>query len=321
MSHAGAITSYIDVAQIVLYAFWIFFAGLIYYLLRENKREGYPLDSDRSERAPRVAVQGFPAMPSPKTFHLAHGGTATAPTGRIDKRELKAAPVAGFPGAPLEPTGDAMLDGVGPAAWTERADEPDLTYGGEPRLVPLRVATDHVVAARTRPARHDGGRRATARPAAWCATSGSTAPRQIVRYYEVEVAGGRRVLLPVNFSRITGGRVEVQAIFGKHFADGARAREARPRHAARGGQDHAAITAAARSTPSRGAWSRCSEAASARFPHEDSAMTHEHEFESAPGLPEPLPPGERVVWQGRPTCVRSRCASSTCARPRSTSPC
>lgn len=29
-------------------------------------------------------------------------------------------------------------------------------------------------------------------------------------------------------------------------------------------------------------------------------MTHEHEFESAPGLPAPLPPGERVVWRGSP---------------------
>ncbi|HEY5309302.1 MAG TPA: photosynthetic reaction center subunit H, partial [Casimicrobiaceae bacterium] len=46
--HAGAITSYIDVAQIALYAFWIFFAGLIFYLRREDKREGYPLESDRS---------------------------------------------------------------------------------------------------------------------------------------------------------------------------------------------------------------------------------------------------------------------------------
>ena len=27
---------------------------------------------------------------------------------------------------------------------------------------------------------------------------------------------------------------------------------------------------------------------------------HEHEFEAAPGLPEPLPPGERIVWQGAP---------------------
>ena len=44
----GAITQYIDVAQLTLYAFWIFFALLIVYLRREDKREGYPLESDRS---------------------------------------------------------------------------------------------------------------------------------------------------------------------------------------------------------------------------------------------------------------------------------
>jgi hypothetical protein len=27
---------------------------------------------------------------------------------------------------------------------------------------------------------------------------------------------------------------------------------------------------------------------------------HEHEFEATPGLPEPLPQGERILWQGRP---------------------
>ena len=31
---------------------------------------------------------------------------------------------------------------------------------------------------------------------------------------------------------------------------------------------------------------------------------HEHEFEAAPGLPEPLPPGERVLWQGMPDPAR-----------------
>ena len=36
-------TSYIDVAQVVLYGFWIFFAALIFYLRTEDKREGYPL--------------------------------------------------------------------------------------------------------------------------------------------------------------------------------------------------------------------------------------------------------------------------------------
>ena len=31
---------------------------------------------------------------------------------------------------------------------------------------------------------------------------------------------------------------------------------------------------------------------------------HEHEFEAAPGLPEPLPKGERLIWQGSPDWVR-----------------
>lgn len=29
-------------------------------------------------------------------------------------------------------------------------------------------------------------------------------------------------------------------------------------------------------------------------------LQHEHEFEASPGLPEALPPGERIVWQGAP---------------------
>ena len=32
----GAITQYIDVAQVVLYVFWVFFFGLIFYLRRED---------------------------------------------------------------------------------------------------------------------------------------------------------------------------------------------------------------------------------------------------------------------------------------------
>ena len=30
----GEITGYVDVAQVVLYAFWLFFAGLVFYLRR-----------------------------------------------------------------------------------------------------------------------------------------------------------------------------------------------------------------------------------------------------------------------------------------------
>ena len=57
----GAITQYIDVAQLVLYAFWAFFAGLIYYLVRENHREGYPMDTGREDGP---VVTGWP-IPDP----------------------------------------------------------------------------------------------------------------------------------------------------------------------------------------------------------------------------------------------------------------
>ena len=51
----AAITQYIDVAQIVLYLFWAFLAALIFYVRREDKREGYPLESERSAH---ITVQG-----------------------------------------------------------------------------------------------------------------------------------------------------------------------------------------------------------------------------------------------------------------------
>ena len=131
----GAITGYIDVAQITLYAFWIFFAGLIYYLHKENKREGYPLESDRS---PHITVQGWPRVPKPKTYRLADGSTVTAPDGKA----VAQPPVheGAWRGSPLRPTGDAMLAGVGPGSWNQRADVADLTYEGLPKIVPLRAA-------------------------------------------------------------------------------------------------------------------------------------------------------------------------------------
>jgi hypothetical protein len=62
---------YIDFAQITVYLFWFFFAGLVIYLRREDKREGYPLESDRSG----VTVQGWPAVPggtSARSTRLKH---------------------------------------------------------------------------------------------------------------------------------------------------------------------------------------------------------------------------------------------------------
>jgi photosynthetic reaction center H subunit len=215
----GAITSYIDVAQLVLYAFWIFFAGLIYYLRQEDKREGYPLDSDRSERAPRVVVQGFPPIPAPKTFQLTHGGTVTVPAWQGDTREIKARPVGAWPGAPLEPTGDPMEDGVGPASYAERADKPDLTYEGHVRIVPMRAAGGYTVATqdpdpRGWPVIAGDGEVAGTIADIWVDRS-----EEVIRYFEVQTNGGRRVLLPHNFSRpnVWRRRIEVRSILAKHF--------------------------------------------------------------------------------------------------------
>ena len=135
----GTIVGSIDLAQVVLYGFWVFFAGLILYLRREDKREGYPLESDIPERRNNVRMVGFPDMPAPKTFQLHNGHTVQAPHSRPERASLAAEPIGAWPGAPLEPTGNPMLDGVGPAAWAEREDVPELTLDGRPVIVPMRV--------------------------------------------------------------------------------------------------------------------------------------------------------------------------------------
>lgn len=61
----------LDLPLVLVILFFLFFLGLVYYLRREDKREGYPLVQDPRDRArPRVEIVGFPAMPSPKVFHL-----------------------------------------------------------------------------------------------------------------------------------------------------------------------------------------------------------------------------------------------------------
>ncbi|MET0211168.1 MAG: photosynthetic reaction center subunit H [Burkholderiaceae bacterium] len=218
----GAITGYIDVAQIALYVFWAFFAGLIYYLHRENKREGYPLENDRSGS---VDVQGFPAVPSPKTYLLRDGRTVSVPNALREERELAAEPLGAFQGAPLEPTGNPMLDGIGPGAWAQRSDLVDTTFDGEARIVPLRAAPGFGVAGKDPdpiglPVIGADGVTAGTVVDIWVDRA-----EMLFRYLEVEVAieadgrpGTRSVLLPINFSKIDRQRVRVRSILGSQFA-------------------------------------------------------------------------------------------------------
>ena len=211
----GAITGYIDVAQITLYVFWVFFAGLIYYLLQENKREGYPLESDRSGS---IRVEGWPPMPSAKTYLLRDGSQRSAPTTAREPSSLAAEPIGGWLGAPLQPTGNPMLDGVGPGSWADRPDVPDTTIDGEARIVPLRVVPDFGIAEGDPDPRGmsvvgDDGESGGTVTDLWVDRS-----EMLFRYLEVEVTGGRHVLLPINFTRISRQRVTVKSILGSQFA-------------------------------------------------------------------------------------------------------
>jgi photosynthetic reaction center H subunit len=206
-----------DVAQMTLYVFWLFFAALVIYLRREDKREGYPLESSRSRQ---IRIEGWPPLPKPKTFILPFGGVSIAP--KSSAPEVRALGTPPWPGAPQLPSGNPMIDGVGPASYAERADVPDLTIDGHPRIVPMRIATEFTVEER------DPDPRGMPVAGADDVIGGVVSDIWVdrgepqIRYLEVEVegqAGKRKVLLPINLTRVTSQYVKVQSILGRHFAD------------------------------------------------------------------------------------------------------
>jgi photosynthetic reaction center H subunit len=216
----GAFTGYFDVAQVVLYVFWLFFAGLVFYLHREDKREGYPLESER--HSGRYPIQGFPAVPAPKTYLLANGDTVQLPRPERPRPELKARPMYTATGAPLVPTGNPMIDGVGPAAYAMRSEHPDVMLDGNPLMVPMRLAKDFTIAKEDPDPRgmlvFGADRKIAGRVHdVWV----DRAEPQI-RYLEVELSGGaRKAILPIHFSKfdIRNSAVRVRSILSTQFAD------------------------------------------------------------------------------------------------------
>ncbi len=216
---SGALGSYIDIAQVVLYLFWIFFAGLIYYLHREGKREGYPMEHDNGSRK---VVQGWPTVPDAKIFRLRDGTTRSSPPVASIEPPLNATRADRSLGTPLDPTGDPMLAAVGPGAYAMRADAPDMTFDGRPKLVPMRVASDfHLESADPDPRGMTvfgaDGVAGGAVMDAWVDRA-----EYVLRYLELEIKttnGHDRVLLPMTMARIANGRVVVNAIHGHQFVN------------------------------------------------------------------------------------------------------
>ena len=210
----------IDLVEILFTLFWLFFAVLIMYLHRESKREGYPLLSSRNDG---VVVRGFPDLPPPKTYKPAHGEAVTVPR-TVDEYELKAKPAgAGF-GSPFVPTGDPLVDGVGPAAWSERAETPDLTLHGKPRIVPMR----------SQPAWHVDDRDPDPRGMDVIAADGEKVgsitdvwvdiPEPMIVYLEVALdasIGSGQILVPFHWANVnkSAGQIEVDALLSAQFAN------------------------------------------------------------------------------------------------------
>ncbi len=214
----GGIIGHIDVAEVTLYLFWLFFAILILHLRREDRREGYPLIREPYDTPENP---GYLTMPLPKTFRLYHGGTVVAPRDEWDSRPLKAVPAENQPGAPFIPTGNPLLDAIGPGAYAERSNTPDLTAHGLPKIVPLRVANDFKIASSDTDPRGfavigaDGVFAGMIRDV-WVDRS-----EQLIRFYEVEVEGsGARVLLPYGFAKVDDDKqaIKVESLFGGQFA-------------------------------------------------------------------------------------------------------
>jgi photosynthetic reaction center H subunit len=215
-AHSG-----VDFALVSFFLFLGFFVSLIFYLRREDRREGYPLEEDSSGRV-RTAG-GFLFTANPKTFHLPHGGgTLTVPNAARDRRPLAARRTSVVPGSPMRPTGNPLIDGIGPGAYAERAKVPEFTVDGVPKIVPMRVAQNFSIA------KGD----ADPRGMTVYGTDGKSAgivgdvwvdrPEAMIRYLEVNLTPeGGSVMLPITVALIDKRRrqVKVDAITAAQFAD------------------------------------------------------------------------------------------------------
>lgn len=215
----GAITEYIDVAQVTLYVFWIFFAGLIIYLRREDTREGYPLETDVGGAVRRP---NFVFFPKAKKYALPDGEPAYyAPNSDRDTRPIKAERMAPWPGSALNPSGENPLeDAIGPGAYAERAKVVEKTIHGEDLVAPLRVATDFDV---QRPSRDPRGMPvigADGEKAGEVVDIWVDRAEALIRHLEVRIGEGPTILLPMAFARLEldRSRITVRALHAHQFS-------------------------------------------------------------------------------------------------------
>ncbi len=208
----------IDWALLALWAFFLFFIVLVVYLQRESYREGYPLEDEVTgkydSRHPLLLIRK-------KTFKLPFDrGAVTVPD--YDDREpveFAARRTDRSPGSPYVPTGNPLVDGVGPAAWANRAKLPDLDYEGHPRIVPIGGSGLWIEGRDPDPRGMtvvgvDGAKAGTVTDI-WVDKAD-----RLIRYLAIDT-GSRTVLAPMTMSKINRRTnvVTIDAVRADQFAD------------------------------------------------------------------------------------------------------
>ena len=206
------INTHVDLALISLYVFWVAFAALIYYLVRESRREGFPL---LNEVRGELVVRNPMTPPPPKSFLTLHHGRIVPETPERDLTGLLS-PLGLLPGAPLQPLGNPMADGVGPASYALRADVPDMTFDDNtPTIVPLRTAPAYSIAAEDPNPVGFAVITADGRVAGTVVDAWVDRSDMLIRYLEADAegtTGQRRIVFPMFLATIDRNRREVNVV-------------------------------------------------------------------------------------------------------------
>jgi len=119
------------------------------------------------------------------------------------------------------PTGDAMVDGVGPASWAPRRDVAELDAHGHAKIQPMSSLADFKISAgrdpRGKPVVTGDGEVVGRVTDMWV-----DVPEQYVRYLTMDVnpeGTGKIRMIPANFARIKSDRVVIRSLHS-HNIDG-----------------------------------------------------------------------------------------------------
>jgi photosynthetic reaction center H subunit len=217
--YTNLIAGTIDIAELMFYIFFLFFLGLVIYLRREDRREGYPVEDEVGGRLRRDGTLLNTALP--KTFNLPFDqGSVTVPNNDRDPGVVANARRTGnWAGASIEPVGDPMQAGIGPGARAQRAKFADVTAEGHLRIVPIGDAAGTTVETRDVDPRGLTVRGADGEIAGTVSDIWVDRSEMMIRYLEVDT-GSRKVLMPMTMVLVNRARnnVTCSAITAAQFA-------------------------------------------------------------------------------------------------------